>query len=442
MLSQDKIKAYTRRLLEARMRILNNHGFFGLLLMSIGYGLDETMETAATDGEQIKFAPSFMDELSDGELDFVMMHEILHLALQHCFRGTEYDPLLFNIACDIVVNSNILKENGMNKASITLKKYGESMHLTPSGKEGYNYTAEEVYEMLLKSGKRRSNASGGNSASGGSNASNGENGKSGKSKSGVAGSTIGKGSLRGNGGSKDDGDWDDHSKWKSKQDTDNSLSDIWAKKVQDAATAITIINSSKGRGTLPMGVDRLLKELREGSIDWRTVLNNFVQDEICDYSFSPPDRRFDGTGFFLPDFNEKDEKAEDILFMIDTSGSMSDKDIANAYAEIKGAIDQFNGKLVGWLGFFDASVVKPIPFMNEEEFRLIRPKGGGGTRFDIIFDYVKKEMSDRLPKSIVILTDGYAPFPDESDAMDIPVLWIINNESVEVPFGRVARIKK
>ena len=34
--------------------------------------------------------------LSDSELDFVMMHEILHVVLQHCFRGDVEDPEAYN----------------------------------------------------------------------------------------------------------------------------------------------------------------------------------------------------------------------------------------------------------------------------------------------------------------------------------------------------------
>ncbi|KAA5583919.1 hypothetical protein F3G61_32935, partial [Pseudomonas aeruginosa] len=90
-------------------------------------------------------------------------------------------------------------------------------------------------------------------------------------------------------------------------------------------------------------------------------------------------------------------------------------------------IDQFNGKLTGWLGFFDAEIVPPVRFEDEDEFRIIRPQGGGGTRFDIIFRYVQEEMEEP-PISIIILTDGYAPYPAEKEAMDIPVLWMINNE--------------
>ena len=78
--------------------------------------------------------------------------------------------------------------------------------------------------------------------------------------------------------------------------------------------------------------------------------------------------------------------------MIDTSGSMSDDMITAAYSEIKGAIDQFDGKLKGWLGFFDAAIVEPKPFTNEAEFRIIKLAGGGGTDFQIIFEYVPKHM--------------------------------------------------
>ena len=49
-------------------------------------------------------------------------------------------------------------------------------------------------------------------------------------------------------------------------------------------------------------------------------------------------------------------------------------------------------------------------------------------------------MQKKLPASIIILTDGYAPFPDEKMRMDIPVLWLLNNEEVNPPWGKVTRI--
>ena len=203
---------------------------------------------------------------------------------------------------------------------------------------------------------------------------------------------------------------------------------------------ISIRDPSNQRGLLPLFAERLFKELKKPQTDWRMILNDFVQEEIVDYSFTPPDRRFDESPFFLPDFNDKDDLVEDILFMIDTSGSMSDDMITAAYSEVKGAIDQFDGKLKGWLGFFDAAIIEPKPFTNEAEFRIIKPAGGGGTDFQIIFEYVQKHMRDKFPASIIILTDGFAPFPKEKLAGGIPVLWLLNNDQVDPPWGKVARI--
>ena len=126
--------------------------------------------------------------------------------------------------------------------------------------------------------------------------------------------------------------------------------------------------------------------------------------------------------------------------MIDTSGSMSDSMITAAYSEIKGAIDQFDGKLKGLIGFFNAAIVEPKPFENERELKTIHPKGGGGTDFQIIFEYINKNMENK-PANIIILTDGYAPFPKETLTMGIPVLWLLNNDSVTPPYGKIARIR-
>lgn len=430
-LSEEKIRKYIQRLLLSRMRILCNHGFYGLLLMHMIYAVDEEVETACTDGKRITFGTDFLDSLSDVELDFVMMHEVLHVVLQHCLRGNNRDPENFNIACDIVVNSNILLENNMKSASITLSQYGESMHLTPNGKEGYEYTAEQVYEMLPKQKKKPQAKSSGSGDGKSGNASDNQTNNSGVAKGRAKHQQA---QMPENMASS----WDDHSRW-GMYEEDDALRDVWVKRFEDAAEAISIRDPSNSRGLLPLFAKRILEELRKAQTDWRAILNDFIQEEVVDYSFSPPDRRFDESPFFLPDFNGKEDMVEDILFMIDTSGSMSDKMITAAYSEVKGAIDQFDGKLKGWLGFFDAAIIEPKPFSNEEEFRVIRPAGGGGTDFQIIFEYVQQHM-EKPPASIIILTDGFAPFPQEKLAMGIPVLWLLNNEQVEPPWGKVARI--
>jgi len=80
------------------MRILSNHGFFGLLLMHMIYSIDESVPTACTDGMRITFGVDFLENLTDSEIDIVMLHEIMHVVLQHCFRIGDRDHGIFNIA--------------------------------------------------------------------------------------------------------------------------------------------------------------------------------------------------------------------------------------------------------------------------------------------------------------------------------------------------------
>ena len=60
-LSEDQVRGYMKRLLLARMRVLCNHGFYGLLLMHMIYSIDEGADTAYTDGVRIAFGPAFLE---------------------------------------------------------------------------------------------------------------------------------------------------------------------------------------------------------------------------------------------------------------------------------------------------------------------------------------------------------------------------------------------
>ncbi len=413
-LSETEVRRYLLRLLQARLRILTSHGFYGLLLMHMIYSIDEGADTAWTDGERIAFGPAFLDGLSEEELDFVLMHEILHVVLRHVARGEDRDQERWNVAADIVVNSNILLENGNRLRSITLRQWGESMHLAPDGKEGSLYTAEQVYDMLPASPPRNGRKAGRGSG----------DGEGGNARSDASGKL-----------------WDDHSRW-GRVEADDGTEELWVKRFTDCCEAIRIREKTDGRGLLPGFAQRLLDKLTKPQLDWRTILEEFLQEETTDYSFTPPDRRFPDSPFFLPDLNEDtpDGTPENILFMIDTSASMSDREITVAFSEIKGAVEQFGGKLKGRLGFFDAAVIEPIPFEEVEDLLQIRPAGGGGTSFHAVFRYVAEKMQEEPPSCVILLTDGYAPFPPEEAAGGIPVLWLVTTV-VEPPWGKLARLK-
>jgi predicted metal-dependent peptidase len=128
MMDETQIRNYARKIGRSRMRLLNKYPFYGLLLMYLKFTIDRDLPTESTDGEKIYFGADFLDNLTDEELDFVLMHEIMHIALQHIFRGKDKVHDLFDIACDIVANSNIMLEQG-RKTHFVLSAYGEAVHL-------------------------------------------------------------------------------------------------------------------------------------------------------------------------------------------------------------------------------------------------------------------------------------------------------------------------
>lgn len=428
MFDKETLKI-VKLLQDARLSLMKKQPFYAVLLLHMQFSLDPMCETAYTDGIRIAFCPEFLASLSDKELEFVLMHEVLHAALNHCNRKLEsYDFDDFNTACDIVVNSNILFSNNMDPSSITLKEFGECMHITPDGREGYLCTAEEVYEIIRKSKEKKKNKNKDQKGTDG-------NDYSGEQDDGYGDPT------------RADGGFDDHTYWggdDTSADGVSEMQEIWVQRMIEAITItnqISIRESHKGYGGPPLMVQRLLKELTRPQTDWKEILQNFVQEEVKDYSFNPPDRRFQDSIFLLPDFNEKEARINNIWFLIDTSGSIGDKALCAAYSEICSAIEQYEGMLEGMLSFTECFVTDPIPFSSVEDIMKIKPVGGGGNNFSEIFRYMNKNMSDHLPTFIIIITDGYDTYPDEREACGIPVLWLINNENASPPWGKVARIK-
>ena len=456
-LTKEEIVGITKRLQGVRQGLVRKTPFYAILLFGLRFSLDDMMETVYTDGERIAFNPDFLKSITDRELEFIMLHEVSHVALGHPFRRivADCDFELYDMACDIVVDSNIYQFTGKDERYITVK--GKVMpHKTCDNKEGYLYTVEQVYEQLVAQRKKTAGndeikmdmegfvGNVGAQSAGDTNDNKDSNGKGdGSCKGQVKDGKDGRGS--GKPSSNDGATIDDHSFWKGEGEEEIS-STMWeARVMQTYETVKNLPQASFGKqdngwGDLPIFAERMYNEVARNKLDWRTLLNDFIQEDVCDYSFYPPDRRFGDSDFFLPDFNEKDERVENLLFMIDTSGSMNDDDIGEVYGEIKSAIEQFDGKIKGWLGFFDASVTEPKPFENKEEFNAIRIQGGGGTSFLPIFHYVRDYMQDKNITSIIILTDGYAPYPEEYERMNIPVLWIINNNDATPPWGMIARL--
>lgn len=393
-LDEELKKVACKRIGEMRLRMVAGSPFYANLLLNIKFRT-ANCGTAATDMRYLYFDVRFVSRLSDEELEFVILHELMHCVLQHCVRGKKLNQYLFNVACDIVVNSSILEMWERKSFKIDGNPV---MHLTPKGSEGCLFSAEEVYDMLLERYKHVIDEV--------------------EELIDILTQTYGS-------------TFDEHEIWR-KAPFDEVLVEEWKNNV------IKAVEMAGNVGEVPPVVRNLIRDIEgEGKVDWKSVLRDFVQ-ETCDrydYTFCPPDRRHLSGDYILPGYiSLHGEKVDNLWFAVDTSGSISTRVLNQVFKEISFAIEQFDN-LHGELSFFDTHVTNPVEFDDVDSLYDITPSGGGGTSFHCIFNYMQEHMSDNLPAAVIIMTDGYASYPDEKMAMDVPVMWILIDNPKDMPWG-------
>lgn len=393
-------------LTRSRIQMLMTFPFFGILALNLKMVQDYSCPTAATDGKRFIYNPHFIKKLDEGEINWIVVHEVMHPALKHIWRKGDKQHQKWNVACDYAIHDIMMqfKDNADYEVKDKLKMPEGCLY----DKQYENMSAEQIYDVLP------------DMPSIGGAGGSGEGGDQGSHNGGYV--------------------LDDHSVW----DNPETQQGGQAKEVDWEGRMVSAAKSAEGKnaGNVPGFLKRLLGKLTKPQKDWRILLAEFVQPMVDDYSFNPPDRRFQNADFFLPDFNDTSEHVEDIEFWVDTSGSMSDHEIALCYSEICGAINQFKGNLRGRLCFFDHATYGPHEFDDIHDVTEIIPRGGGGTSFNIIFNDIQERNDGNNIAGIVILTDGYASFPESEDVADgIPVLWIVNNEEITPPWGLHTTIK-
>jgi predicted metal-dependent peptidase len=152
-----------------------------------------------------------------------------------------------------------------------------------------------------------------------------------------------------------------------------------------------------------------------------------------DYAWSRPNRRYLSQGLYLPGLHS--DELGDIIIAVDTSGSVSSRELGLFAAEIDallGAID-----CTATVVYHDIRVQKVETWTPADGPLVLAPTGGGGTDHACVFEWL--DSSDRTPSCVVCLTDLETQFPTRPPA--VPVLWAkVGDAAVDPPFGRVVPI--
>jgi predicted metal-dependent peptidase len=394
---------------KARTGLLLDSPFFGSLALRLKL-VENTEQRIYTDGTVLSYDPSMIDVFTLPQVKGVLAHEVMHLAMSHHTRGKRFKHGTWNKAGDYAING-ILIENRFELPEGVL--HDSSF----TGK-----AAEEIYNTLYARKPEESPNGEGKGNEGSQPDPNQGNGQQ--------ADQNGHGTQQNKSGQSNGQGEDDSPKWgQVEQSKDPAAQEQeWKIAVQQAAQA------QKSRGEIPAGLKRMIQDILDPVIDWTTLLKDFLDRTARnDYNWSRPNPRYMQSGFILPSLIS--DELPEMIFSVDTSGSIDEADLAQIEPELQAVIDLYKTSIK--VLYCDSELYTDnIQTFETGDSIKIEPIGGGGTDFRPVFKHI--EESGESPTCLIYLTDMDGYYPDHEP--DFPVLWINTGrdeyyQKLSAPFG-------
>ena len=417
--------------------------------------------TAATDGKRYFWNPEFLESLDENAVSTVMSHESYHILFYHCdgSRSLGKQPRLWNLAVDYVVNSVIEHDHvksGRNKKyqlwqgplgnPVTLADYKKYLHgqidLPQHGcfadSTLYSRSPESIYDELLQAemtSPRRCKET--------------QNGCGAMSIDPKTGKSVFENEKpkAGDPPPKDGEPWGPNSCPKcgappnyGPGGLDSHLPSGMSKEEVMGEMMRAAEQAENMRGTVPAEVEAALNELKKPTLRPRDIIKHAFQRKAIDVGSKNDWKRFNRRGLamepavYIP---KKHDHFPKWIVLLDTSGSMSDEDIANGLKEMQ-AVPNSEGYVVPCdaVPYWDQAT----KVRDTSDLKRTKVVGRGGTVFDQFFRELPQKMG-RDFDIVVIISDGDCGHISAALRPPCDVLWVITNKREFHPsFGRVVQL--
>ena len=406
-INDPKYKEYKAAFTQAKIILLNKGNvFFNAVAFSVRHvftdDADGHVPTAATDSKYVYYSPAFFMNCTPEERAGLIMHETLHIAFNHC-KAAQYsrligrDPMLWNKACDYVINLMVI-EMGLKlpKGGLLNRNYREM-------------SSEEVYEVLSV---------------------NPDLGAEGSEEmiDLMAPPSTGD-------GSESDGTGNDNSPDKQdgggKKSNAMSIEDIpMSEELQEVLTrAYMQAKMAREIGSIPMNIRMRLEELLDPKLPWKTILaREFRQKLKTGHNWAKPNRRY-FPQIYLPKIES--ETVGEVDIAIDLSSSVKDDDVKLFITEVVSLMRMMRPKKVNLIEF-NTKVTQQTSFTAYAKLLDHEFIGRGGTKITPVINC----HNEKPATALLIFTDGY--FREPTVKAKAPTYWLIyNNPDFRAPFGRV-----
>ena len=379
-------------------------------------------KTMATDGRRLYIWPGYVLHNDPESIVGVIMHELMHVILLHVTRARGYNRQLGNIAMDHAVNM-MVNDIGrhMGKLDVRAPLNEQTYRAMPfrigcppfyyderyrDRKTGDPWLWEKIYADLLKQQSPDDQ------------------------KMLQAGGSLDH--VRGAGGQMVDTHdfWDPENRpADEKGDVDQERPDM--EEIRDMIRDSEVqAREAKSKGDMPASMQRVINEWIHPPLPWQRLVQRYLRPADGHYGYEPGDLRFpDPIPWYIPDF-----KLRYIVIAIDTSGSMSDREVGSSIEQARHLLKSFP-QTKGILCMCDAEVGYWADL--SETYTINRRVGCGGTDFTPPFEKIIAEKIEGQTDLLIYFTDGYGNFPTRDwltrHKIAFDTLWVITNDNVEVP---------
>ncbi|NRB35396.1 MAG: hypothetical protein HRU31_11745 [Rhodobacteraceae bacterium] len=338
----------------------------------------------------------------------LLAHHVLHVALRHSARrsateerlGTGFQPMLFDLACDALVNEALLQGgHALPRPAVRAAQVAD--RIAPEDRPDTLLSAwdcEQLYQILVAASDDRS-------------------GPSGKAIQDYALQQGFAPDLEGS-------------------DPEAAETEIWAERVAQA------LATGRGAGSGIGAVLARFGDLPRAQVPWELRLRRLLAKALAQHphlSHARPARQWLArdalarqTGAAQPVFEPgliRDTKRPRLVIGLDTSSSIPDLVLDLFAAEALGAMRR-SGAEAHLLGF-DTEVHSRTRFDSKAGLTAMPLRRGGGTDFDAVLS----EAQAYDPSLILMLTDLDAPLPEAPKA---PVVWAVPSAPrVQPDFGEM-----
>lgn len=438
LVSEAEIAIQTYRWETSILRIYKDQRFYRSLLQYIPQYQDLKIPSVAwvapgkdsSLGVKLGYNPALLGQITDNiSLMYVQLHEINHIVLHHLTRtrGVQewcksedrvYSQELDNIAMDIANNDLLIaynKEVAGGQYALTPESYfmrtGQHTHrrLNEQGDlvEGPYARFEkcQTYEYYFKNLCSKHGATPGSASA----------------VSAIAkeiAENLAKGGIPDAPGT--------HDLW---EDGDISLIQeaIMEEKVREAIKEATAAKTI-GKGSFSKMLEELYP-IRETKYDWASLLKRSLKSgKFHDKRTNPHklNRRMQGVPVkYLPTPLPAKAKVRDfsLVWITDTSGSMSPEDIMAGYSAGLG-LKSYKPGLVFWAIEWDCIFQREFEIRTKADIRNHAPnmQGRGGTDFSAAIKYA---IDKYRPDTLVYATDGYGCAGDREVTLGVNFIWLI-----------------